>query len=340
MAEETILIIQLRQLGDILLTTPVLRALKKAKPRARLTFLSAPMGRLILDDCPYLDEHFVYEDAWTWKEGLRLANTLRERRFDLVLDFMNNPRSAFYTWRSGATRRLAFKSARRLAYTQTVARPEAGRYIVDEKFDLLRAAGFAPLDQGLVLPWFESHTRPLMKLWGERPAFRTAPLVVTLSPTHRRVPRRWPLDRYAALADRLVKDWGAEVVWLHGPGEEDLVARARAMCTTDTVLAPKTSFREMAALIANTDLFIGNSNGPSHVAVADNICSLQLHGPTQARSWCPMTEKHRAVEAVQTRSMEEISVDAVWQALQAMAPAITAQATAARLRRPRLSWRS
>ncbi len=340
MAEEKILVIQLRQLGDILLTTPVLRAVKKAKPRARLTFLSAAMGRLVLDDCPFLDEHFFYEDEWTWREEVRLANTLRERRFDLVLDFMNNPRSAFYSMRSGATERLAFKSARRLAYTQIVRRPDAGRYIVDEKFDLLRAAGFNPTEQGLILPWSESHTRPLMKLWGEHPRFRAAPLVVTLSPTHRRAERRWPLDRFAALGDLLVREWGAEVLWLHGPGEEEEVAAARALCKEPTILAPKTSFREMAALVANTDLFIGNSNGPSHVAVANGVCSLQLHGPTHARSWCPMTDKHRAVEAGVTQRMDEITVASVWEALAAMAPTILTQAGLARGRRPRLSWRS
>lgn len=340
MAEEKILVIQLRQLGDILLTTPVLRALKKARPRARLTFLSHGMGRLILDDCPFLDEHFFYEESWTWREELALAQTLRERRFDLVLDFMNNPRSAFYTLRTGGTRRIGFKSARRLAYNQVVTRPGPGRYIVDEKFDILRAAGLEPLDQGLVLPWFEAHTRPLMKLWGERPKFRESPLTVVLSPTHRREPRRWPLDRYAALADRLVREWGAEVLWLHGPGEEALVAEARALAKEDTVMAPKTSFREMAALIGNMDLFIGNSNGPSHVAVANGICSLQLHGPTHARAWCPMTAKHRAVDARETQTMEEITVEHVWSALGSMRPEITAHATAARTKRPRLTWRS
>ena len=340
--EERILIVQLRQLGDILLTTPCLRAIKRERPRARLTFLSHRMGRLVLDDCPFLDEHFFYDDQWTWREEWRLAKTLRERKYDLVFDFMNNPRSAFYTLRSGAKRRIAFRSARRLAYTDLVEKPAAARYIVDEKFELLRAAGMTPPhdDPELgrpVLPWFEGHTRPLMKLWAEQPLFKTAPLIVAMSPTHRREPRRWPLQHYAALADRLVERHGALVFWLWGPGEEDVADRALALSRQSTHKAPKTSFREMAALIANCHLFIGNSNGPSHVAVAGNVPSLQLHGPTLAASWCPSNERHHAIQAPE---LSLLAVDDVFTEVERMLPFVRQEAVVSRQKRPKLTWRA
>ncbi len=348
MAEEKILVIQLRQLGDILLTTPVLRAIKRERPKARITFLSHAMGCLVLDDCPFLDEHFFYSEKSTWRDELRLSASLRERHFDLVLDYMNNPRSAFYALRSGATERLAFRSARRPAYTRTVPRPSGagpeGRYIVDEKFDLLRAAGFkleaSPSLHLPVQPWSEQHTRPLMKLWSEG-EIKAAPFVVTIAATHRRQARRWPLERYAEIAARLARDWGAYVLWLWGPGEEAVADEAVRLCREKTWKAPKTSFREMAALIANADLFLGNSNGPSHVAVAASICSLQLHGPTHARSWCPMTEKHRAVtpSAPVPGEITAITVEAVWESLLALRPEVEAQAAAAKAKRPRLTWR-
>src|SRR5690606_32279301 len=122
--------------------------------------------------------------------------------------------------------------------------------------------------------------QPFMRLWAESQLFKDAPYRVALSPTHRRAVRRWPLASYAALADRLVNEWGAAVVWLWGPGEEAEIDAAMALTQAPTIKAPKTSFREMAALLGNMHLFVGNSNGPSHVAVADGICSLQLHGHT------------------------------------------------------------
>ena len=337
MAEERILVIQLRQLGDILLTTPLLRAIKIERPKARLTFLSHAMGHLIVEQSPFVDEHFSYSDQSTKREEWKLAKTLRERRFDLVFDFMNNPRSAFYTLFSGGKRRYAFRSARRPAYTDVIAKPTEPEYIVREKFRLLRAAGFTPTDERLVLPWNESHTRPVMKLYGTDAAYRNATLRIVLSPTHRRDVRQWPLDRYARLADRMVGEWGAYVQWLHGPGEEGVIDEVMRLCSSATHKAPPTTFREMAALIGNADLFVGNSNGPSHVAVAGNICSLQLHGPTSAASWCPQNDKHQAVQGAST--MDSVGEGEVWARLTHMRPVITAFAAAERARRPKASWR-
>lgn len=338
MAEERIIVIQLRQLGDILLTTPVLRAIKKERPKARLTFLSHAMGRLILDQCPFLDEHFTYTDQATLGEQLKLARTLRERRFDLVFDFMNNPRSAFHAWYSRGALRYAFASARRFAYTEVVAKPDAPEYIVREKFRLLRAAGFSPVDERLVLPWSGVHTGPVMKLYGTDSAYRDAKLRVVLSPTHRREARRWPLDRYARLADRLAADWGAHVHWLWGPGEEAVIDEVMKLCKGRTYKAPVTTFREMAALIGNADLFVGNSNGPSHVAVAADVCSLQLHGPTSEVSWCPLTEKHQALRG-EGGTMAGVDEAAVWAKLEEMKGVVTAFAAAERSKRPRMAWR-
>src|SRR3954454_23768327 len=98
MAEERILLIQLRQLGDILLTTPCMRAVKRERPKAKLTVLTHSMGRLVLDNSPDVDEHFFYEDTWGLKDHWLLAKTLKEREFDTIIDFMGNPRSALLTF--------------------------------------------------------------------------------------------------------------------------------------------------------------------------------------------------------------------------------------------------
>lgn len=327
MAEENILLIQLTQLGDILLTTPCMRAIRESRPNARITFLSHPMGRLIVDDSPYVDEHFqlsANKDIW---KDIKLAHTLRSRKFDLVIDFMNNPRSAFFSFVSGANEKVAFRSSRKFAYNHIVEPHNMRGYIVDEKFALLRSLGMDPKNRRLVLPWHETHTHPLLRLLGENPALKDAPLRVVLSPTHRRAHRQWPLEYFAELADRLVKKWQASVLWIWGPGEEDVIDTVMGLCAESTIKAPPTTFREAAALMANMDLFVGNSNGPSHVAVAVDVCSFQLHGHTDVVSWCPMTEYHRGIQAsdfrkVKLPEMSGITVDAVWEGLANFKPTI------------------
>ncbi len=318
-----ILIIQLRQLGDILLTTPCITVLRQALPDAQIDFCAHRMGRLILDGNPHLNHLHTYGDDFTLKQHWQFITHLRKQRYDLVFDFMNNPRSALFSIASGATRRLAFQSARAWCYTQTTPRPLDEHYIAQEKLKLVRAAGIDAATTPLVLPLSSEHHLPTTAFAARHPEFKLAPLRVVLSPTHRRTPRQWPLERYAAIADFLAREWAAFVSWSWGPGEEHIVDQCIALTKTATYKMPATNFREMAAFIKSHDLFIGNSNGPSHVAVAVDICSLQLHGPTRSSSWCPQTEKHQALQAPsQQGDISAITVEMVIDKLTAMRPQI------------------
>ena len=329
-----ILLVQLRQLGDIILTTPCIREVKKAWPDAEVSFLSHPMGRLVLEGNPWLDQLYTYPVDDFFGE-LKLVRHLRKQKFDIVLDFMSNPRSALYSLLAGRGQRWAFDTRRRAAYNHVVPRSRESDYIVREKFKLLDALGIKAQDETTMIPWGEEHLEPLRQC----PGLGNEPIRVVISPTHRRSPRRWPEERYAALADLLVEHWGAKVVFAWGPGESDVVDRVQAMCKKPTLKAPKTSFRELAAFIGNCDLFVGNSNGPSHVAVTVGTPSLQLHGPTQASAWCPRNELHRAIQGAD-ESMLPIDLDSVWDEIEALKPVVAKKAQNRVRNGVRMSWTS
>ena len=292
-----ILIVQLRQLGDILLTTPSIRELKKQWPDASIDFLAHPMGRLILEGNPHLDHILTYDENAKLLDQLRFLKHLRDKRYDIVLDFMYNPRSAFLSFATRAPRRLAFPSRRDFYFTEQIPASKRVEYIVREKFRYLKFLGLNPSNLTLELPWNESHVKPTTDFFLRNPQFASAKVRVAISPTHRRAERQWPVERYANIADRLVSEFNASVVWIWGPGEEEFVKNALVLCKQPMLLAPRTSFRELAAFLANCDLFIGNSNGPSHVAVANSQSSLQIHGTTYAAAWCPQNRLHRALQS-------------------------------------------
>lgn len=343
MTQRRILLIQLRQLGDILLTTPCTQVIRHHEPDALISFLSHKMGRMVLEQNPYLDEIFYYDEKSGLRDSFNLIRQLRARHFDVVFDFMNNPRSALLSLASGSGQRIGFKSARQICYNMTVPKGNSADYLVREKFRLLAAAGIVADDERLILPWGEGELGPLRSLLVENPAFREASIRVILSPTHRRANRKWPAQRYVALADHLSVAWGATVLWIWGPGGERAEVDAlRQQCQQQTYLAPATTFREMAALIANSDLFVGNSNGPSHVAVAADTCSLQLHGHTDARTWCPMNQKHRAVQSSEfgrvDATLNAISLEDVVGRLEEFKPTIFAEAEMRKKSPVRISW--
>jgi ADP-heptose:LPS heptosyltransferase len=342
MAPASVLVIQLRQLGDILLTTPCLRELKQAWPECRLTFFSHKMGRAIVKDNPYVDEHIVYDDQEGFWKLTKLALELRKRRFDIVIDFMNNPRSAIYTAVSGAKQRLSYQSARWWAYNRLAPRTSGQDYIVREKFQLLEFIDIEPKNEGLTFVWGHGDLGPVKQLVDDFPDFANSSFRVLLSPTHRRLRRKWPDKEYIQLADMLVKDWGASVVWLWGPGEKEEVAAMVEQCQQTSHLAPATTLAEMAALMANSDLFVGNSNGPSHIAVATDLCSLQLHGSTFAHSWCPMNLRHRAVQSPKPNDdapMLAIDQVMVKGTLEAWRPMLEAEAQLRKNQPMRTQWK-
>jgi ADP-heptose:LPS heptosyltransferase len=293
------------------------------------------MGRLVIDGSPDVDEHLIYGGKDVIRDQVNLLWRLRSERFDAVVDFMANPRSAFYTLITGAPQRLSFETARQAVYTQVLPRPGDAGYIVDGKLKLLEPLGIVATDRAMVLPWTSQHLGPLRGLGEAHPFFAKAPLRVVLSPTHRREPRRWPLLHYARLSDILVREWGASVLWLWGPGEEEVMDQVIALTKEPTLKAPRTSFREMAALVANCDLFVGNSNGPSHVAVAVDIPSFQIHGPTSGHAWCPGTLKHRFMKR---DPIATVTVEEVWEKLLDMSELVQEQASRRRVHGIRTSW--
>lgn len=312
MSPQNILIIQLRQLGDILLTTPCLRAIKEQYPHSRLVFLSHPMGRGILEEHPFCDEHLSYDSSATLGASFNFLRKLRKYRFDLIFDFMGNPRSTLYALATRAPRRYGFKSVRSLAYTHSLARQQGAAYTVGDKFRLLEHAGIHANNTEIVLNWGPTHlgaSAPLRSL----PAFRAASLRVAIAPTHRHSVRRWPLENYAELSDRLVRDKKAAVVFTCAPGEEEYITQLQALTKEVNYRCPPLNLKELTAFFSTVDLFIGNSNGASHFAVASGTRSLQLHGPTNAKDWCPFTTTHRALQA--PLHMHELEVDTVWNTL-------------------------
>ena len=331
---QRILLIQLRQLGDIILTTPCIREVKLAFPNAEVDFLTHNMGRLVLPDNPYLNEIFCYSEKDSISQQWQLIKNLRSKKYDLAIDFMYNPRSALLCRLSGAKRRLAFPSRRKMAYTEIVPQPQETDYIVREKFHLLNHVGIQAKNEALILPWSEKHLMPYQEhkklLFPEKTQLRVA-----LSPTHRREARQWSKENYARLADWLVREKEAQVVWLWGPGEEEFVKETQALCQSNTSLAPKTGFRELAAFIANCDLFIGNSNGPSHVAVSCDIPSLQLHGPTLAKTWCPQSGHHFAIQQAR---MSDITLKLVQDKLEQMQPCLAKRLKERNEIGDRMSW--
>ena len=314
-----VLLIRLRLLGDVVFTTPAVRALRRRFPDARLTYLVERAAAPVVLGNPHLDEVIVIDRTRGVKrlqDDLRLARTLRARRFDVVIDFHGGPRGSWLSWATGAPRRIGYTIPwRSWMYTDRVHRSRelAPRHSVENQWDLLAALGVPPPDRARdaveMLESADARARVDRRLRDAGVSDAT-PLVV-LHVSAGNPFRRWPAESFAELAARLVEgDPLRRVIITSGPSETgaaDAVARAaqaRLGDRGDRVLrCGEFDLPELRALIGSAALFIGGDSGPLHVAATTDTPIVGLYGPTLAARSEPWRDPLLITESVEPGAM-------------------------------------
>jgi len=281
------LIIHTGQIGDNLLTTPVIRSIRKANPDAYIAFLTVPSNYHVFTYNPYLDEIILLDKAMSISNYTRFLLNLKKRRFDIVLDYLCNPRTAFITWFSDAETRLGYDlRLRRYAYNVIVKRDTAPKYSIDFKYDLLK-----PLDikgDGYGLDLFIPDIANRFALEFISGIKKDGSPLITMSVVSRRAYKQWHPERFAMLGDMLISKLGATLVLLWGPGEKTYVQQVMYMMKYKPFLSPQTqSIKELAGIIKHADMHIGNDNGVKHIAIAMRTPTVTIHGPSDPVSWEP-----------------------------------------------------
>lgn len=292
---DKVLVIKLRAIGDVVLSTAVLPNIRKAYPSAAVHFLTEKASAPVLEHHPDVDRVLVLPGRGRGIAGAAAfyRGFLRER-YDLVFDLFGNPRSAFLTLLSGAPARVGFSfRGRSIAYNIRVE-PRGDRvHEVEFNLDALRAVdipvlvsqprmpvtdrGLAAMDAWLGASGIRGDFCVGMHVWGSWPA------------------KRWDIGRFAELADLLVRKHKAAVIWTWGPGEEAHARAAQAAAACPTHLAPPTSLHELAALFSRCSLVIANDSGPMHVAAALGVPTVGIFGPTNRFLQGPFGNGHAAV---------------------------------------------
>jgi heptosyltransferase-3 len=283
-APKKILVVQLRRLGDVILTVPALEALKKKYPGAKLDFLVEAPGAEAVAGLPAIDEILVYDAKGAW-QALDWAFRIRARRYDWVIDFLANPRTALITALSGAAVKAGpAHVARRWAYNRRMVQSPQPCYAALEKVRWLSVLGVAPEDAPQ-LPRLMLAPRPA-KLEN----------VVGLVPPSRKETRRWPAPSYARLGRLLRAKHGCELKVFWGPGEKDLADEVVRGIGEGAYAIPATaSIADLAKELASCRVVVGNCAGPKHVALALGVPTVTIHGSSDPASWTPSHPDHRFV---------------------------------------------
>ena len=292
---------RLRLIGDVVLTTPVIRALRRAYPDAVITYLVEPDAAPVVAHNPHLDEVIVAprtKGARRIVEDLALARRLRRERFDLALDLHGGPRSAWLTWATGAPERIGYDiKGRRWMYTRTVHRPRElrPRHSVANQWDLLEAIpGWrdGPADrrrdavQMALAPGADARMAARLADAGVNADDEVVVLHVSAGNPF----RRWPETFFAQTAAALAAgNSRRRLVFSSGPSDREAASRIAADARTRLgaeasriIDLGEFDLQELRALIGRSRLFVGGDTGPLHIAASTLTPIVGIYGPTLA----------------------------------------------------------
>lgn len=274
-------------IGDAVMTTPAVRAIRKNFPDAEISILAKPWVAPVFESSPYIDNILIYDDSGKHKGlsgKLRLARELKQYSFDAAILLQNAFEAALITFFAGIPCRIGYNTdARGFLLTHSVPctpqikkMHQTGYYL-----GILQRIGLKADGLGLDLVVNNKSQQRAAEILKEHGISGTNRLVginpsATFGPA-----KQWFPERYAALSDKIYEVFGADILVFGGPGDRELGRKISQMMQHPLVdLCGKTRLEEAIALINMCNLFITNDSGLMHVAAALDISLIAIFGST------------------------------------------------------------
>ncbi len=292
-----ILLIKPSSLGDIVHAMPTCAAIRRAYPKARLTWLVKRQWAGLVERIEGVDRVWPVES--TFAGWLSQISLLRAERFDLVVDLQGLFRSAAIGWLSGSPLFVGFTNGREGSpwfYSRRVPVPQLDMHAVDRYLLVAKAVGAvesgAPEFRFRIPHTDYDEIDRLLTRSGVTPGTSW----VAMNVSARWPTKRWPAASFAEVADRLQQEGCGAVVLIGGPDERADVTAVSGMMKTPAInLAGATSVRLLPALLSRASLLITNDSGPMHIAAAAGTPVVALFGPTSEVRTGPYGVDHRVL---------------------------------------------
>ncbi len=267
-----ILVITLTNIGDAILTTPVIGILKREFPDARLNVMVGPRARGLLEGAPGIDL-IVYDKLVSAKEKSKLIFRLRKQRYDLVIDLRNS----IFPLLIGTRYR-----------TSLLSKPPPDIVHMKERHLYKLTSLGISVEQAPFFIWIGEGDVSRANELIDRAQIGTGDRLVAISPGARSDVKRWFANGFAEVADRLVEKEKVKIVMIGDREDKPLIRKIIQMMRHNPIdLSGRTNLREMAAVLKRCILHITNDSAPMHMSVALDVPTLAIFGPTNWHKYGP-----------------------------------------------------
>ncbi|HEX9860896.1 MAG TPA: lipopolysaccharide heptosyltransferase II [Nitrospirota bacterium] len=335
---EKILVRATNWVGDLVMSTPAMAAIRDEFPDAHISVLVKPPLDELLAGNPAVDEIIRYDrKMYNGATGIvKLAGELRKKRFDRAILLQNAFEAAVIAFMAKIPVRMGYATDGRgilLTKSVKVAKETKEKHQVYYYLDLLKALGMKAHAHAPKLYPDREHARHASEFLKENGVSGSSPVVGINPGAQYGVAKKWYPERYADVADRLVREYGARVVIFGGPGDVAAAGTVEAAMREPAInLAGRTTIRELMAYAKKCGLFITNDTGAMHVSAALGVPTLAVFGSTDHIATGPFGKGNvivrnpvncspclkRTCPLKHYRCMETVSADQVYEAAKGM----------------------
>jgi lipopolysaccharide heptosyltransferase II len=285
--EKKILIVNVNWIGDVLFSTPFIRAVREAYPHSYIACLLHPRCREMLDSNPHLNEIIIYDEEGVHKNiigKIKLIAQIRKRRFDTAYILHRSFTKALIAFLGGVRERIGYPTKNRsIVLTKIVEESSEELHKVEYFLNILKACGIE--SRGRSYEFFiNEKDRDFAENFLEDYGISKGKRFVAICPGGNWDPKRWPKESFASLSDALMDKYGVSVMICGAAKDVALGEAMRKLMKHAPILAcGRTSLSGLAALFARSDLVVANDTGPMHLAVAMKAKVIALFGPTSPK---------------------------------------------------------
>jgi ADP-heptose:LPS heptosyltransferase len=321
-----ILVLDFGQLGDVVLSLPALKAIREKFPQARVTVASGKACIEIVELSGFADatievDRVAIRDKL--REGsrllaigkaLRVVQKVRRGKFDFVIDLHSLPESNLLGFLSGAPLRLFGRRGKRSIDWLSNFEPQppvedTSKHATDRYLDALLPLGVKDAQRIVRLVPRDEDAKTIEKLLHKHKIDSGVPLV-GLFPGAGHESRRWPIERFAEVADRLTRNLDVQVIVFAGPEEKDFGKEMRGKFPTEVLIFDKLTLKQLAAAMVRLSVLVSNDTGPMHVAAAVGTPVVKLIGHPTLNTYIPIGDEHRVIYS---KAIDEITVEEVYE---------------------------
>jgi len=303
-----ILIVKLSAIGDVIHTLPSLAALRRRYPDARIDWVIEEAAADLIKDHPYLDRVIVSRRK-RWIKDLKggvigkpladiraFIHEVRQRKYDLVIDFHGLFKSAVIVWISTGKRKLGYDSFQEMSglFVNEKIPEDMKKHAVERYLDFPRYLGADVQDAEFLVPMTDENKRRVNALLAENGIGETDAFAA-VNPIALWETKLWQDEKFARLCDRLIAETGIKVVFTDaGP---EIIARIQALMSQPSGnLGGRTTLRDLACLYKRAAFVITTDSGPMHLAAAVGTPVCALFGPTDPGRTGPYGKGHVVIQ--------------------------------------------